>query len=79
VQIALGLGSYITRVLWSQGVSAPLASMVATTVAHVACGALVLVTTVILTIQIHRHVELSSATDAVRATGASVAQGPVRA
>ena len=89
VQITLGLGSYITRVLWSQGVSAPLASMVATTVAHVACGALVLVTTVILAIQVHRYVELenvelenralSSATDAVRATGTSIAQGPVRA
>jgi cytochrome c oxidase assembly protein subunit 15 len=55
VQITLGLASYITRVLWSQGASAPLASMVAATVAHVACGALVLVTTVILAIQIHRH------------------------
>jgi heme a synthase len=55
VQIALGLASYITRVLWSQGVSAPLTSMVVATVAHVACGALVLVTTVILAIQIHRH------------------------
>lgn len=56
VQITLGLASYITRVLWSQAATAPLASMVAATVAHVACGALVLVTTVILAIQIHRHV-----------------------
>jgi cytochrome c oxidase assembly protein subunit 15 len=55
VQITLGLASYITRVLWSQGASTPLASMVVATVAHVACGALVLVTTVILSIQIHRH------------------------
>jgi cytochrome c oxidase assembly protein subunit 15 len=55
VQITLGLASYITRVLWSQGVAAPLASMVVSTVAHVACGALLLVTTVILAIQIHRH------------------------
>jgi cytochrome c oxidase assembly protein subunit 15 len=54
-QISLGLASYVTRVLWSQGASAPLASMVVATVAHVACGALVLVTTVILAIQIHRH------------------------
>jgi heme a synthase len=57
VQIALGLASYITRVLWSQTASAPLASMIVATVAHVACGALVLVTTVILTIQIHRHAD----------------------
>lgn len=55
MQITLGLASYITRVLWSQTASAPLASMVVATVAHVACGALVLITTVILAIQIHRH------------------------
>jgi heme A synthase len=54
-QIALGLASYVTRVIWSRGVTAPLMSMVVSTVAHVACGALVLVTTVILAIQIHRH------------------------
>jgi heme a synthase len=57
VQITLGLASYVTRVLWSQGVSAPLVSMVVSTVAHVTCGALLLVTTVILAIQIHRHCE----------------------
>jgi cytochrome c oxidase assembly protein subunit 15 len=57
VQISLGLAAYITRVILSQGASAPLASMVASTVAHVACGALVLVTSVILAVQIHRHVE----------------------
>lgn len=55
VQITLGLASYITRVLWSQSAAIPLASMVVATVAHVACGALLLATTVILTIQIHRH------------------------
>jgi cytochrome c oxidase assembly protein subunit 15 len=55
VQITLGFASYITRVLWSRGLATPLASMVIATVAHVACGALLLVTAVILTIQIHRH------------------------
>ena len=55
VQISLGLGSYVTRVMWSPGAPAPLVSMIVCTVAHVACGALVLVTTLILTIQIHRH------------------------
>ena len=54
-QISLGLASYVTRVMWSTGAPAPLASMIVCTVAHVACGALVLVTTLILTIQIHRH------------------------
>jgi cytochrome c oxidase assembly protein subunit 15 len=57
LQIALGVASYVTRVLWNQDTAAPLASMVAATVAHVACGALLLATTVILTIQIGRHVE----------------------
>jgi cytochrome c oxidase assembly protein subunit 15 len=57
IQITLGLASYITRVLWSQSASAPLASMIVATVTHVACGALVLVTSVILTIQIRRHLE----------------------
>jgi heme A synthase len=80
LQITLGLASYITRVLWSQGASSPLASMVVATVAHVACGALVLVTSVILTVQIHRHLDLSSAPDVVRRSGdASATQGPVRA
>jgi heme A synthase len=54
-QIALGLASYITRVLWSQSAAVPLASLVIATVAHVACGALLLATAVVLTIQIHRH------------------------
>ena len=57
LQITLGLFSYLTRVVWNDGIPAPLASMVIATVAHVACGALVLVTTVILAIQVHRHVE----------------------
>ena len=56
LQILLGFSSYVTRVVWNHGISAPLGSMVLATVAHVACGALVLVTTVILAVQIHRHV-----------------------
>ncbi len=56
-QITLGLGSYVSRVLWSRNATAPLASVVILTVAHVACGALLLVTAVILTIQFHRHIE----------------------
>jgi cytochrome c oxidase assembly protein subunit 15 len=55
VQIALGVASYVTRVIWNASAPAPLESMVGATVAHVACGALVLVTAVILAIQIHRH------------------------
>jgi cytochrome c oxidase assembly protein subunit 15 len=55
VQLSLGVASYVTRIVWSQGSPAPLVSMVVATVAHVACGALVLATTIILTIQISRH------------------------
>jgi cytochrome c oxidase assembly protein subunit 15 len=79
IQITLGLASYITRVLWSQGVSAPLTSMVVATVAHVACGAMLLVTTVILTIQIHRFVELNSAVEVRAIHNAPSTGGPVRA
>jgi heme A synthase len=71
VQITLGAASYITRVLWSQGTAAPLASMVISTVAHVACGALVLVTTLILAIQIGRHVEPETEPEEERAPGGS--------
>jgi cytochrome c oxidase assembly protein subunit 15 len=76
VQITLGLASYITRVLWSQGASAPLTSMIVSTVAHVACGALVLVTTVILSIQIHRH---AVPLDVQQATSSRISSSAVRA
>ena len=81
VQITLGVASYITRVLWSQEASAPLASMIVATVAHVACGALVLVTTVILAIQIHRHADVpetapQGARKAARGTAEIPLSGP---
>ena len=80
VQILLGLASYVTRVIWSVDAPAPLASMVTATVAHVACGALVLVTTVILTIQIHRHADATSAVATVDAVPSAPAHaGQVRA
>ncbi|MDR3763585.1 MAG: COX15/CtaA family protein [Acidobacteriota bacterium] len=77
VQVLLGLASYITRVIWSVDAPAPLVSMVTATVSHVACGALVLVTTVILAIQIHRHADASTAAataDAVSSTPAHAGQ-----
>jgi cytochrome c oxidase assembly protein subunit 15 len=55
VQITLGVASYVTRVIWDPAAAAPLTSMVVSTVSHVACGALVLVTAVILAIQIQRR------------------------
>jgi heme A synthase len=55
VQLSLGFGSYLTRIAWGKGLSQPGMSMVLTTVAHVAVGALVLATSVILAIQARRH------------------------
>jgi len=74
-QIGLGLVTYVARVHWSRSAAAPLLSMVVTTVAHVACGALVLVTTVILAIQIHRHLEAGVAQNRARTPNQGSAPG----
>lgn len=55
VQLSLGFGAYLTRVEWGRGAAQPELSMVLTTVAHVAVGALVLATSVVLAIQAYRH------------------------
>lgn len=55
VQLSLGFGAYLTRVDWGKGAPRPELSMVLTTVAHVAVGALVLATSVVLAIQAYRH------------------------
>ena len=54
-QLALGFGSYVTKVDWGANAPQPMASMVTVTVAHVAVGALVLATSVVLAIQTRRH------------------------
>ena len=53
VQLSLGIAAYITR-LGSPNDPQPLNPMVAITVAHVACGALVFVTTIVLTLRTYR-------------------------
>jgi cytochrome c oxidase assembly protein subunit 15 len=53
VQLFLGLAAYLTR-LASPNDPQPLNPMVAITVAHVACGALVFVTTIVLTLRTYR-------------------------
>ena len=55
VQLSLGFGSYLTRIEWGKGAPQPGLSMVLTTTAHVAVGALLLATSVILAIQARRH------------------------
>lgn len=60
LQILLGLGAFITRVMLSQESPVPMRSLVITTVAHVAVGALVLANTVILAIQSRRNLIVTS-------------------
>lgn len=61
VQLALGFGAYLTRVEWGRDAAQPQPSMVATTVAHVAIGALLLGKTFVLAVQAHRHVRTANA------------------
>jgi len=55
LQLSLGFGAYLTRVEWGKDAPQPMLAMVATTVAHVAVGALVLATAAVLAIQAQRH------------------------
>ena len=58
-QLCLGFTAFLTRVAWGQGTVQPELPMVASTVAHVAVGALLLATTVVLAIQVWRHVPVA--------------------
>ena len=60
VQLAFGFGAYLTRVQWGKDAPQPMTLMVATTVAHVAVGALVLATTAVLALEVRRHMAPSS-------------------
>ena len=53
VQLSLGVAAYITR-LGSPNDPQPLNPMVSITVAHVACGALVFATTIVLTLRVFK-------------------------
>lgn len=55
VQLGLGFGAYLTRIEWGKTAPQPMPGMVVATVAHVAVGALVLATSVILAVQAYRH------------------------
>lgn len=60
VQLFLGLGAYLTRVS-SPREPQPLNPMIGITVAHVACGALVFATTIVLTLRAYRVLPASEA------------------
>ena len=55
LQVLLGIAAYFTRVRWGADAPQPLPSMVASTVAHVGVGALLLAFTFILAIQSRRN------------------------
>jgi cytochrome c oxidase assembly protein subunit 15 len=61
VQLCLGFAAFLTRVAWGKDAAQPELPMVVSTVAHVAVGALLLATTVILAIQVWRNVPVASA------------------
>ena len=56
IQLCLGFAAFLTRVVWGVDAPQPELSMVLSTVAHVAVGALLLATTAVLTLQVWRHV-----------------------
>jgi len=58
-QLGLGFTAFLTRVAWGRSAAQPELPMVAATVAHVAVGALLLATTVVLAIQVWRHVPVA--------------------
>jgi len=58
-QLCLGFSAFLTRVEWGRNSVQPELPMVVATVTHVAVGALLLATTVILAIQVWRHVPVA--------------------
>jgi cytochrome c oxidase assembly protein subunit 15 len=58
-QLCLGFTAFLTRVAWGKDAVQPELPMVVSTVAHVAVGALLLATAVILAIQVWRHVPVA--------------------
>ncbi len=58
-QLCLGFAAFMTRVEWGRDAVQPEFPMVISTVTHVAVGALLLATTVILAIQVWRHVPVA--------------------
>jgi hypothetical protein len=59
IQLCLGFLAFLTRVQWGQDAVQPELPMVVSTVAHVAVGALLLATTVVLAIQVWRHIPIA--------------------
>jgi heme a synthase len=60
-QLCLGFLAFITRVMWGKDAAQPELPMIVSTVVHVAVGALLLATTVVLAIQVWRYAPVSFA------------------
>jgi cytochrome c oxidase assembly protein subunit 15 len=58
-QLCLGFAAFVTRVEWGKSAAQPEQPMVISTVAHVAVGALLLATAVVLAIQVWRHLSVA--------------------
>lgn len=58
-QLCLGFAAFLTRVAWGRDAVQPETPMVVSTVAHVAVGALLLATAVVLAVQVWRHVPVA--------------------
>jgi len=58
IQLGLGFFAYLTRLQWGKDAVQPMVEMVVSTVSHVAGGALVLATSVILAIQTRRMISV---------------------
>lgn len=72
-QLCLGFAAFLTRVAWGRNDVQPELPMVASTVAHVAVGALLLATTVVLAIQVWRNVPAAVAERVPQARDVSAA------
>lgn len=59
IQLCLGFAAFLTKVVWGADAPQPEFPMVVATVAHVAVGALLLATTVVLTLQVWRHLPVA--------------------
>ena len=58
-QLCLGFTAFLTRVAWGRDAVQPELPMIISTVAHVAVGALLLATAVVLAIQVWRHAPIA--------------------
>ncbi len=58
-QLCLGFAAFITRVFWGQAAPQSQTPMIVSTVSHVAVGALLLAATVVLAIEVWRHVPVA--------------------